>query len=302
MSKKQKISAAALVVGAAMLGAASSAQAFSLGGYQGPINVKFSGYTTEFNTAGGNETTWGAGFLTTIHEFGNPANVLWSNSGSEQIGYMIYGIADASITGTGPYDIYNVGCVGGSCDGKIHLDLYLNPTGGSFSDTTAAGLSIGDRGPWDTMAGITDGISLAKFVMVPGIQGVDDVGTLFDEISADMVQHVSATTLPATGDGNFYADCVAGSGALCDMMDTDMLPVSNPYNPSSTADILGKFTLSPVAATTPFGGPNGLWTNGWRGDTFDPITGFVPEPGVIGLMGAGLVSLAGFARRRKTQA
>lgn len=296
-------------VGLALAAMASGAHAFSLGGYSGPINIKYSGYTTEDNlTPLSDETTWGAGFVTTFHEYGNPANVLWDNSGPEKISYFLYGMADANIRGSGPFDIYNVGCAGGACDGKIHLDLYLNPTGGAFNDTTAAGLQVSDRTSFSTMTGITDGVLLARFELVAGIETTDfpdGTNPLFDDRSAQMVQHVSATTLPATGDGSFYADCVAGplcTGGSPDLNTDAIVVPGNPYNPSGKADILGQYTLKPVSATDPFGNPNPIWTNGWRGDTFDPVTAFVPEPGALALMGAGLVGLGAAARRRKTKA
>lgn len=312
MNNGKKHAILAGTMGLMLTAMTSGAHAFSLGGYSGPLNIKYSGYTTASKlTAGSNEATWGAGFVTTFHEFGNPANVLWSNSGAEKISYLFYGIADANITGSGPFNIYNIGCSGGACDGKIHLDMYLNPTGGAFNNTSPAGLQTSDRTGFGSMTGITDGVLLARFELVAGIETVNAPGgtqPLFDERSATMVQHVSATTLPATGDGSFYANCVTGplcDGSVYDVnLNSDALLVpGNPYNPSGRADILAQYTLKPVAAKTPFGSNNPIWINGWRGDTFDPVTAFaVPEPGVLALFGAGLLGLGGMARRRTSQA
>ena len=100
-------------------GAVGSANALSITPFNGPTTIKFTGFTTEnpdtvgtgpLGGSGGLETTWGAGYVTTIFQTGNPLNTLWQNGkNDETLSFFIYGIADAAIidNGGGDFDIYN---------------------------------------------------------------------------------------------------------------------------------------------------------------------------------------------------
>jgi hypothetical protein len=174
--------------------------------------------------------------------------------------------------------LYNSGCtVGPNCDGKIHIDFYLDNTtanGGTnpgFSGPT--GVKASDR-VGNTLDGLTDGQLLMSWVFVPGIVVGDPTTTLF--------QNVSALTLPAKGDGNFLADCVAGIGCAQFAKGTQL----------NGADFAAQFTLLDTSNT-----PEGA--NGFLGRTSDPVNAVaVPEPASLALLALGFAALAGTRRRK----
>jgi hypothetical protein len=297
MNVKRTLLATAAVVGLATLGTPGAnatpidTSAFSLGGFTGQVDIKYAGFTAENagtvgtgpnGGSGGKETTFGAGFITSITESGNPANVLWQQGQAHQtLSYMLYGIADASITPvSGGFQIKNVGATTnpfGSADGHIHLDVYLDnttATGGTNPGFTGAGgVKASDRTSTNAMtgagAGITDGVLFMSIEFVPGIIPSDPT---------ELLQTVSSQTLPATGNGAFDAECVSGPGCAL-------------FSDPSAPDFLGQFTLATTNAA--------LQSNGWFGDTFDPITAnVIPEPGTVVVLGFSLVGLAGALRRR----
>ena len=294
--------AGVLLGGALCISMAATAHAgavgpINTGAYTGPVEIQYNGFTTEAGvTASTNETTWGAGFITNIFEFGNSSNIFYSNAipGVQRIGYVLYGIADANIRGPvgGPFQIFNTGCTGGPCDGKIHIDFYAlpNATGTNFGVADPAGLTVADRalaGGWDQFDGITNvvgGSLLMKWELVAGIQTVDVAGgtdPLFDETLATLIQNVSSTTLPATGDGDFLADCI--SGPACALFDTN--------GQTAGSDFFGQFSLSASLTSQNL-------INGWEGRTSDPVeTAVIPEPISAGLFGFGILGL-GLLRRR----
>ncbi len=283
------VAAAALSGG---LSSAASAAPIHTGGYNGPVEIQYNGFTTENASANyatpGNERTWGAGFMTSMFEFGNSGNVFYSNATGNPIGYVIYGLADGSIIpgGMGGFNIYNVGCTGGDCDGSIHIDFYELPGGSSTNFGTD--LSIDDRTGFGDFTGITDiGTLLMGWEFVPGIQTVDELSTPgFDERDAVLVQNASAVTLPATGDGDGYAACT--SGPACALFQSGNFP-ANPL-----ADFFIQFSLSDALTAA-------QESNGWMGRISDPVEAtVVSEPTVLAISGLGLVALGFAARRRKT--
>lgn len=281
----------------AMLGAGTVAQAAPAFVYTGipgeTFRVKFTGVTTESNTtAGSNETTWGWGYVSDIrNDATNAAKWLPENPtyGNATISYMLYGIADLSIVpgGVNGFNIYNIGCSGGSCDGKIHIDFYIDDAAGT--NPTFDALTPGNRTGFNSLTGVTDGNLLMRWVLTPG--GVlDDLSTVVDESQATLFQDVSGQTLPATGSGFFYADCVDGEG--CDKL----APGLTAFPGGVLAELFGKFTLIPTD-------PNGtIRAAGWEGLINDPVLGVtVSEPNAIAVFGAGLLALVGFTylgRRR----
>jgi hypothetical protein len=301
MNVKRTLLATAAVVGLATLGTTGAnatpidTSAFNLGGFTGTVDIKFHGFTAENpgtvgtgpnGGSGGKETTFGAGYIDSIIPDGGSTPVWASGQAHQTLSYMLYGIADASITGgpppaNNPFVINNVGASSGpfaGADGKIHLDLYLDNTtaaGGTNPDFVgAAGAKASDRNAVNKFggngAGLTDGVLFMSIEFTPGIIPGD--GTTL------MQQTASSNTLPATGSGAFDAECVSGPG--CSFF-------TDPSGP----DFLGQFTLKTVSAA--------LQANGWQGDTFDPITAnVIPEPGTVVVLGFSLVGLAGALRRR----
>jgi hypothetical protein len=285
--------AAAALIGAALQSSPAAAVSFVYSGSPGDaFSMKIQGVTTEANThAGSDETTWGWGYVTSI-ENASTFGTLWQQSsplfGNATLAFMIYGIADLSIVpgGFNGFQIYNVGCTGGtSCDGKIHVDFYLDAstaTGGTNPGPGAGGLTTADRTGFDSLNQITtDGTLFMKWEFTPG--GIlDNPGSLIDESIATLFQDVTGATLPASGLGFFDADCVAGPG--CNIFGNAFL----------TNELQGDFTLSGIDSPT-----DPRRVNGWAGVINDPVTGIIaaPAPATAIVFGTALLGLIALRRR-----
>jgi hypothetical protein len=249
---------------------------------------KYTGYTNPSNGEAfvGDETTFGFGTLNAITNLAG-TQTLWAGGlgNDERVSFFVYGIADAQVTpdGSGGVNLYNVGCSGGDCDGFIHVDFYLESVAGDNDDDNTT-LDPASRTGFADMPGITDeGSLLMSWLLDPGFVTVDDAGTVFNETLAELFQNTSSQTLPATGDGNFFASCVAGPA--CQYID------SNAFN-SGLSDIEAQFTLEDLS-----GDPNSLWL----GQIADPAEVLVPvpEPGTLALLGVGVLALGAVGRLRR---
>lgn len=286
-----KLGTKTLTAGATMIAIgswATSAQAGILTALQNNVGeslqYKFTAGTTEANTwAGTNESTWGVGKLTDVILTGS-GNPIWAaGDDDEEITFILYGIADAQVSGSAPnVNIWNVGATGGDADGFIHIDFYVDSFATSDTDFTIDGpadrTAFGSSGDW------TDGTLLMQWVLDPGTVGdLGDGG--FDESLATLFQQVQASSLPTEGSGQFYASCVSAN-LICSTLDTNMFTTTV----GGQSDFEGQFTLENQ--------PRGLWD----GDVNDPVEAFaqdVPEPATTGLLGLGVLALAGLRRLRR---
>ncbi len=304
MQPKHILVGVAAVAMQAFVMAPSGANAFSITG--GPADLKFTGVTAEdagvtTGNSGGKETTFGAGYLNEIIQHGSN-NVLWAqgtgpSSPNESISFFLYGIADRSFGGTGPFSLDNGGCtVGAGCDGKIHIDFYLDhlSAGGGFPGTnptfnSATGVQASQRSGFSTLPGITDGQLLMSWVLIPGADKNDPGATLF--------QKVDALSLPTNGSGTFLANCVTGPG--CSFFNTSTISDSSQQaDPTAVGNFFGQFTLS-----TPGPLDQGFVKNGWEGLVADPaFTGSVPELSTWAMMLIGFGAVGLRVRRQRVTA
>lgn len=270
----------------------------------GPAEIKYTGYMAKSNDTGSaglgvglRESTFAAGYMTSINALGNPARSYWQQGQSNQsISFMMYGIADAAtMRGTGSFgnQVYSVGCTNAAfgCDGKIHLDFYLDQmAGGTNPGFEKNGLKASDRTGFGQMAGITDGQLLMRWEFVPGlintpVDGISD--SSFATGSTTLFQDVSSIAFPANGSSTYLAKCA--SGPACAYFRTQ--------SQAGGADFFGINTITAMMANS------GLGRNGWGSRLADPVITQIqlPEPGVLGLLAIGLLGLAGARRHAAAQ-
>jgi hypothetical protein len=301
-----------------LAGAAGPAGALTIDPFNGPVTIKFTAFTTEnpgtvgaggppLNGSAGLETTWGAGYVTSIYDTGNPLNTLWQNGkNNETLSLMIYGIADVAIIqqGANDFDIYNTGCtVGPGCDGFIHIDFYRDSTAGTNPSFTANPLaadavraSVDDRTSFSTMDGITDGVLEMRWILVPSPLTLADPLALI----TTLFQNTSSATAPASGTGSFFAECV--TGPLCIPFDRN----NQVSGIGTTEDFAGAYDITPLPGNSGF--PNAV-QNGWLINLEDPVLAAplfvrgpnetqVPVPPTLALLVFGVACL-GWSRRRR---
>lgn len=288
--------------------AAISASATTLDALRGDLTIKLTGQTTEANRAANtNETTWGVGAITQILGTGGQVWNMGSSDGS-YLYYMIYGIADQNIiydSTTKKFSIYNIGATGTNpaADGEIHLDIYRSTTN-LLELTSNFNANPAGRTGYDSFSLFA---GMEKYLEVefragkqlenvscpttPNPAGSPACNPAADETLATLVQTATAATLPAAGEGQFFADVVGGTA----MKQWDS-------NTLGGRDLDGKFTLTTNGAAFRSGTCTAAQVAAntcFTGLINDPILATkIPEPGSLALLGLGFAGLAGLRRRR----
>lgn len=264
----------------------------------GTVEIKYTGYQAPSTDKGSKytrESAFGAGYMTSINEVDNPANSYWQQGQNNQsISFMMYGANDASESpgtgGTGKR-VYSAGCSNAAfgCDNKIHLDFYLDKlVGGTNPGFGAGGLKASDRQSFNQIKGITDGQLLMSWEFTPGlvtgpVAGMSNLG--FDPLRTTLFQEVNGLPVPAYGTGTYLAKCTSGPACL----------YFRTSGQAGGADFFGINTMTALAASS------AIFKNGWSSRLADPVVAQVelPLPGVLSLLAAGLLGMAGTATRRR---
>lgn len=254
----------------------------------GAVEIKFSGFLARSGDTGAGsgmrEASFGAGYMSSIHELGNPANQLWRpGQDNQSISFLLYGVADAAVlpvAGSPAHQVLGAGCTHASfgCDGKIHLDFYLDQlAGGTNPGFGIGGVKAAQRQGFDRLAGITDGALLMRWEFVPGLSPTAPA-------SITLFQQLSGVTSPASGYGSFLARCAAGPACRYFSSGTQ----------AAGADFYGTNTMTSILALSAIG------QNGWTTRLSDPVIAQValdlPASALLLPLGAGMLFLA---RRRQ---
>lgn len=292
MPIKRQHLAAALMASLA-LGAAARATPVAPFVLQTPgmVEVKYSGYLARSsdNGSGLREASFAVGYMTSIHELGNPSNQLWhTGKDNQSISFMMYGAGDYSvIPGSGPFgnQVMSAGCTNAAfgCDGKIHLDFYLDKlAGGTNPGFGLGGIKASQRQGFSSMGAMTDGDLLMRWEFVPGL--LPSTATASGP-GITLYQHLNGTTSTSSGYGSYLARCVGG--AACAYFSSG--------SQQGGADFYGTNTMTQLLAASVFA------QNGWITRLSDPVIAQVTldQPSGAWLLPLGLAALLAMRRRQR---
>ncbi|MHB1360469.1 MAG: PEP-CTERM sorting domain-containing protein [Rhodocyclaceae bacterium] len=299
MFKKKLI--ATLVGFSAAIGVTTSVQAFSLGGYNGPVTMVISGvdqgtlYSTSCIGSGscdatvssqspgsvGSEDSWGLFRVQAIYELtgGSAGAVLWTaGSAGEYLVGTYGGLVDVAASLT--YDSLLDTTQQRTVSNGGFMNLYLTNTLAGYTAAVAAG-AAGRTGT--------------------SIDGVDGVGTTFltalfsgtalRSFIGDAMTSVY-TFDSAAGSANGYLDITGGDYESLFRKNTirDQACQINDQTCQPNYVDIGFATQNLQGADLPSN-----WTVGYSGNV---NTSVIPEPGSMALAGLGLIGLAALRRRK----
>jgi hypothetical protein len=256
----------------------------------GAVEIKFSGYLARSADSGGpgiRESSFGAGYMTSINELGNPANQLWrSGQDNQSISFMMYGAGDAAVlpvAGSSSHQVLGTGCthVAFGCDGKIHLDFYLDKlSGGTNPGFGIGGIKASQRQGFNRLGGLTDGALLMRLEFVPGLANAAP-GTA----PVTLYQQLSGVASPSSGFGSYLARCAGGPACTY---------FSN-GSQQAGADFYGTNTMTSILALTAIG------QNGWVSRLSDPVMAQVTlaQPPSFALLPLGAAIMLLLRRRQR---
>lgn len=251
------------------------------------VEIKYSGYLARSADSGGpgiREASFAAGYMTSINELDHPGRLLWhTGQDNQSISFLMYGAGDAlAMAGQGPFgnQVLGTGCTHAAfgCDGKIHLDFYLDKlVGGTNPGFGIGGIKAAQRQGFDRLGGITDGALLMQWEFVPGLLAGAPAVTLYQELSG--------MASPSPGYGSYLARCVGGPA--CQYFRGGAQPAG--------ADFYGTSTMTSLLALSAPG------QNGWTTRLSDPVIAQVAlaQPTAAWLFPLGLGALFALRRRQR---